>query len=212
MKYLTKEWYAAMQLVHKEGLYREIPDADYSDEEINGFIQKRLSEDASFKDTYNTFMQNIADFSPKWLKEVVDLRLIALGMLPSFAYKRLSAEIESAKKDCMACENQFNEATSLQRLPAILMKSFTIHDARLFFLGKSGNKIVMTFDLSYGSRTIQFLDATVITDELPASMDVRFLYNEIYRVGLNFEIHMLFEGKEGELYYYTLQCSDVATE
>ena len=70
----------------------------------------------------------------------------------------------------------------------------------------------MTFDLSYGSRTIQFLDATVITDELPASMDVRFLYNEIYRMGLNFEIHMLFEGKEGELYYYTLQCRDIATE
>ena len=212
MKYLTKEWYAAMQLVRREGMYREIPDADYSDEEINGFIQKRLSEDASFKDTYNLFMQNIADFSPKWLKEVVDLRLIALGMLPSFAYKRLASEIESAKKDCMAGENQFNEATSLQRLPAILMKSFTIHVARLFFLGKSGNKIVMTFDLNYGSRTIQFLDATVLTDELPTSMDVRFLYNEIYRVGLNFEIHMLFEGKEGELYYYTLQCSDVATE
>lgn len=212
MKYLTKEWYAAMQLVRREGMYREIPDADYSDEEINGFIQKRLSEDASFKDTYNSFMQNIADFSPKWLKEVVDLRLIALGMLPSSAYKRLSAEIEGARKDCLAGENQFNEATSLQRLPAILMKSFTIHDARLFFLGKSGNKIVMTFDLSYGSRTIQFLDATVITDELPASMNVRFLYNEIFRVGVNFEIHMLFEGKEGELFYYTLQCSGVATE
>lgn len=212
MKYLTKEWYAAMQLIRREGMYREIPDADYSDEEINGFIQKRLSEDASFKDTYNSFMQNIADFSPKWLKEVVDLRLIALGMLPSFAYKRLAAEIDGARKDCMAGENQFNEATSLQRLPAIFMKSFTIHDAKLFFMGKSGNKIVMTFDLSYGSRTIQFLDATVITDELPASMDVRFLYNEIYRVGLNFEIHMLFEGKEGELFYYTLQCSDIATE
>lgn len=212
MKYLTKEWYAAMQLVRREGMYREIPDADYSDEEINGFIQKRLSEDASFKDTYNSFMQNIADFSPKWLKEVVDLRLIALGLLPSSAYKRLALEIEGARKDCLAGENQFNEATSLQRLPAILMKSFTIHDARLFFLGKSGNKIVMTFDLSYGSRTIQFLDATVITDELPASMNVRFLYNEIFRVGVNFEIHMLFEGKEGELFYYTLQCSGVATE
>ena len=212
MKYLTKEWYAAMQLVRKEGLYREIPDADYSDEEINGFIQKRLSEDTSFRDTYNTFMQDIADFSPKWLKEEVDLRLIALGMLPSFAYKKLSEEIEGARKDYQAGENQFNEAISLQRLPAALMKSFTIHDARLFFLGKSGNKIVMTFDLSYGSRTIQFLDATVLTDELPTSMDVRFLYNEIFRVGVNFEIHMLFEGKEGELFYYTLQCSDVATE
>ena len=101
MKYLTKEWYTAMQLVRREGMYREISDADYSDEEINGFIQKRLSEDASFKDTYNLFMQNIADFSPKWLKEVVDLRLIALGMLPSFAYKRLSAEIEGARKEIL---------------------------------------------------------------------------------------------------------------
>ncbi|MCR4679623.1 MAG: DUF4085 domain-containing protein [Lachnospiraceae bacterium] len=209
MKYLTKEWYIASQLYAKENCFEEIPDKKYSDEEIETLHSNKLSDADFFEENYQLFMDNPNLFRPKWILDAVDHRLVALGLLPSSAYKRLSEEIAKAKDYCLQSEANFKKISEAQTIPNKLADLNNLHDTKPIELKTIGSDIQLTLT-GHGTYKLVMQNAQVIEDEISdSSDDILFLNYELYNTPTGYNFHMMFWGNNNALYYYTLDCSDI---
>ena len=213
MKYLTKEWYNAMQRCSGENYYKEIPDKVYSDSEIEKFCHERFTSGDCSEENYAYFLKNCADFEPKWLTESVDPRLVALGLLPTSAYKRLIKEIAEAKEIYLAAEKGYTENVDSRLADSIMGTDFSFHDSEISDLSLPGNDCVM--NLSYGNDSckITFTDATVTEDEISSeNRPLKLLDFELYKIPEGYNMHMLFDVDFKKRCYFTVNCSDIVLE
>lgn len=171
---------------------------------------------SNFRSAYNAELRNAKAFYPKWLSEEVNPKLIALGLLPESTYKKYKEEIRKVKSEWNRINRNAEKAQKAEKIPDKLNELLDLHDAKLLSFRKKGKNYIMDiqkdgdfFEDECRYRTLIFQDTKII--ERDAGIyppNTRYLYYEIYRCDIGYEIHIMFWTSKG-LSYLTLECSGV---
>ena len=183
-----------------------------------------------FRDIYRGMLRHGALRFPAWVQESVDIRLLALGRIPESAYKRLKKEEQLNRR---AFDKIMTEATVVleqQDIPQEIRSCFNFHDSNVLAIKKvrSDVELYLRKDGGWtGNATpyikIIFKNVQKFDREKGFSLRPKFdtygersssciyLYDELYRTGEAYEIHMLFCTPKS-LRYLTICSEDIQFE
>lgn len=170
---------------------------------------------------------------PDWIRDEVDIRLIALGYLPKSVYARLKVEQKRNRAEFNKIERAAQKALSkeAEKIPDELRKHFGFHDGDIFSLKNYGDDLIMTikqdcavFENETPYVRVTFIGGKIIERDDNIKFDHRkieydgteydaycqWLYEELYKTPDGYEAHMLLA--EGDLGYLTIECRDIKTE
>ncbi|MDE7164314.1 MAG: DUF4085 domain-containing protein [Clostridiales bacterium] len=170
---------------------------------------------------------------PDWVKDKVDIRLIALGYLPKSVYDRLKVEQKRNRCEFNKIEREAKKALAKQaeKIPERIMQQFGFHDGEIVSLKKIGDDLIMTIKVDcvpfedetpYARVTfvggnvaerddnLKFEHRKVKYDEVEYDAHCTWLYEELYKTEDGYEAHMLLT--EGALGYLTITCRDIKIE
>lgn len=170
---------------------------------------------------------------PDWVKDEVDIRLIALGYLPKSVYDRLKAEQKRNRVEFNKINREAKKALAKQakEIPDRISQHFGFHDGQVMSLENIGDDIVMIINIDgipaedetpfarvtfVGGEVVE-RDANLKFARRKVSYDGEehdayciWLYEGLYKTEDGYEAHMLFD--EGELGYLTIRCRDIKIE
>lgn len=121
MRVYTKEWHELSDFLVTVEDFEPVEDKEYTDAEIEELYQKRLEkylddqremsreypnddffvekdEIEFFEEMYNDSLEDPDEDVPAWIRESVDPRLLALGVLPESVYSKLKEEMTLKQK------------------------------------------------------------------------------------------------------------------
>lgn len=121
MRVYTKEWHELSDYLVTVEDFEPVEDKEYTDAEIEELYQKRLEkylddqremsreytdddffdekdEIEFFEEMYNDSLEDPDEDVPAWIRESVDPRLLALGVLPESVYSKLKEELTLKQK------------------------------------------------------------------------------------------------------------------
>ena len=121
MRVYTKEWHELSDYLVTVEDFEPVEDKEYTDAEIEELYQKRLEkylddqremsreypdddffvekdEIEFFEEMYNDSLEDPDEDVPAWIRESVDPRLLALGVLPESVYSKLKEEMTLKQK------------------------------------------------------------------------------------------------------------------
>lgn len=167
---------------------------------------------------------------PDWVRDEVDIRLIALGYLPKSVYDRLKVEQKRNRVEF----NKINRAAEktlrkqAKEIPERISQHFGFHDGEIMTFRNIGDDIEMivkvngvVFDDETPYVRVTFIDGKVIERDSHLKFERRkvdydgeqrdayctWLYEGLYKTEDGYEAHMLLS--EGELGYLTIACRDI---
>lgn len=185
-----------------------------------------------FRENYEDELEEPDEDIPAWIRESVDPRLIAMGVLPEGAYKRLMAEEEELQKRFDELDEAADEA--YEKMCADLPDEYSGISDDLdemegeFLIGKEhkDDELILTFagwddEGDPVKRTATFESVKIIEDEgleINAELDedgeytsdCDLDYHELYYENGRFEVHMLFD--DGNKKYLTFSCDSITIE
>lgn len=242
MRIYTKEWHILLESFGNIDMFEPIEDKEYSDEDIVGLYQKMLEkylneEEGSavdFEEEYRDALEDPDMDIPKWVRDSVDPRLIALGLLPESVYNKLEAEeAENEKKfdelDAEAdrlldeMEELFPEeyeeiSDELDELLAEYVSGVAIEDGNYIM-----ELAIWGEEEDQSKRKVVFKNAEFIENEEPVihsqidedgdiETDCELADCEVYFENDAFEVHMLLDNAENGFKYVTLRCDDITID
>lgn len=170
---------------------------------------------------------------PDWVKNEVDIRLIALGYLPKSVYNRLKTEQKQNKAAFDKIESEAKKVLGKEskKIPERILSQFGFHDGAVLSLTQSGEDLVMTVE-TYGVpfegespyTRVTFTNGKIIERDENLTFETRlfelngvqcksqcsWLYDELYKTESGYEAHMLIADKS--LGYLTIACDDIVIE
>lgn len=214
-------------------LYGAPDDAPGSDGALDDDVFDERDARRRFFERYRHNIKTAQAYYPEWMLRSVDLRLIALELLPSSAYDRYEAECRAIRERNEAMHREFERVSLAENVPEAIDSALDLHDASLLSLRKSKRDLVMTVNKGWANegdltcyRRVTFKNAEAIErdrglrsrrkcgpdGQLLSCVD--FLYSEVYRRENGFEVHMMFFNrlKRSSLAYLTVSCSGVEYE
>lgn len=161
--------------------------------------QAKANFEKTFSVSLNTFKENLPD---DILQKVADIRVLALGIASQEVKQEITRyckqnekRFASARKDYIKTHIEYQK----QHLELPFDEDIaSLHDCNVVFCRKRGNDITLTFDgggLFAKATTIRMINCKIIKQDAPLH-SARFLYNESYKSGDGYEIHLLFEKNE----------------
>lgn len=159
---------------------------------------------------------------PDWVKDKVDIRLIALDYLPKSVYDRLKTEQKQNKAafDKIEREARKTLVKESKKIPERIKSEFGFHDGSVLSIKQIGVDLVMMIEVDgipFEGGTpyvrVTFTNGKIIErDENIEADDVRctWLYDELYKTEIGYEAHMLLTNKD--LCYLTISCDDLVIE
>ena len=224
MKYLTKQWYCDIQRTSYYYRFHVSKKAEvFSEEYFLYLYKKRLREHKIWCkelakeecEIYNE-MEAIADFERMYanalleakenipkdiILKVADLRILALSIVSSDIYREL-------KDYCKFLDNQTKKAMEeyyiyykqiKESLPAGI-QNLNMHDCEITDASFDGNDFVMNIDSDSGYVEISklVLRNAKIIQHIENLVGATWLYNEVYLVDGQYELHILFLTKNWE--------------
>ena len=170
---------------------------------------------------------------PDWVKDEVDIRLIALGYLPKSVYDRLKAEQKRNRIEFNKINREAKKVLAKQakEIPERISQHFGFHDGEILSFQNAGDDIVMIIKddgVSFENQTpyvrIVFAGGEVVTRDDNLKFEHRkfsldgvehdayciWLYEGLYKTDDGYEAHMLLA--EDELGYLTIRCRDIIIE
>lgn len=219
MKYMTKEWYQAMQNIHHHTFIKHIDEKvkNFSNSYFNKIYikeeqaQKELYGPIDFNNYFNARLNDTQKLPDTILNEVSDIRMLALGYATQETYDKIKEysianynAFEKAMKDYHNCvKKQFKN-----KIPDFEKESF--HDSQITNFAQKGNDYIIEID-NEGAFTeinnIVFKSAEIVKQEGPIEKSW-WLYNEIYKVDGKYEIHFLLWSDDA-LNDLILTCDDI---
>lgn len=185
-----------------------------------------------FRENYNDFLEEPDEDIPAWIRESVDVRLLAMGALPEGAYKKLMAEEEKLQErfdelDAAADEALEDMYASMPDEYKGILDDFDELDGDYVIgIEREGDELCLMLygwdeDAEPVKRTVTFDGVSIIEDEgitIDCEIDedgdymsnCDLSYHEIYFENDRFEVHMLFD--DGEQKYLTLSCDGISIE
>ena len=182
-----------------------------------------------FHVSYRGGLRHGASYYPEWLCKEVDMRLLALHLIPESAYKRLKEE------DAYIEEIERYEAEALsvlrsQDIPEEIKQKFNFHDADVLELKKVGSDVELylnrdglqlegespyakvTFkNVSMLDREKGLVFRKKTKNDGKVGSSCQFLYDELYRTEEGYEVHMMLWTPKA-LKYLTVKCEDMEIE
>lgn len=182
---------------------------------------------ACFQSCYRAMLRHSSAHYPQWLREAVDKRLLALNRIPESAYRRLKQEEQNDRRAFRKIERAAQTTLAAQDIPETVRAAFQFHDAHLLSLKKVRSNVEMVLrrdggwpgDASPYFRII-FQDVCLLDREKGLTIRTRtdadgikvsncqYLYDELYRTGDGYEIHILLWTRKA-LRYLTIRCRDI---
>lgn len=225
MKYMTKEWYKnivknhfpfKLEITNYDKNYLSIEDI-FSKEYNNRFneMKKNLPkgyEEEVFNEIFNSYVINTKKFfDTEVLERVSDIRLLALGKAFKEEYNFINEEI--LKKDAMqAYDNYYNTIKS--EIPENISRNLYLHDCLINNIMKTKDKVIIEIDCSqeYGNvKSITFENYKIMKEEMNFNGGY-WLYEEIYIVNNQYELHVLIDvpsKKNANLGYFTIRAQNI---
>ena len=238
MRFLTKEWYQAMQstALHvmleidlRAGTFSE----KYFRELYNARLQKwfdiraklcnalempfdKDAERKSFAKGYRTNKKIIVERIPdEILRQVADIRVLALNCCTEEVKCLITSFSEANHKFIEETMSAYKSFAHSQFSDAddVLLKRFHFHDEEVKSSRRIGNDWVIDFgECSEGYsqiRYVRFKNASVLKQE-KRLYGAWWLYEELYKTQSGYEVHVLLD-KNG-LIEFILSCDDVVLE
>lgn len=170
---------------------------------------------------------------PDWVKDEVDIRLIALGYLPKSVYDRLKVEQKRNRAEFNRIERKARKALAKQakEIPERISQHFGFHDGEILSFQNIGDDIVMmiksdgvVFEDQTPYVRVTFVGGNVIERDANLKFAHRkvsydgeehdayciWLYEGLYKTDDGYEAHMLLD--EDGLGYLTINCRDITIE
>lgn len=170
---------------------------------------------------------------PDWVKDEVDIRLIALDCLPKSVYEKLKTEQKQNKAafDKIGREARKVLGEESKKIPERILSEFGFHDGRVLSLDQVGSDLIMTVEedgVPYEGETpyvrVTFVNGKIVERDENLTFEARYyeldgvqckaqctwLYDELYKTEGGYEAHMLLADKD--LCYLTVACDDVVIE
>lgn len=181
------------------------------------------------KNLYKNNIRYTSSSYPAWVLEKVDHRLLGLELLPESIYKELKKEEQKNQRKLRKIEKEAEKVLNKQEIPEEILAMFGFHDANLLMLKKSGKDIEMVLrkDGEWSEGTTPYIRVwfkNVTFFEREKGMVIRrreeedgiysncqYLYDELYRDGNEYEIHMMFWTMKA-LRYVTIRCEEILFE
>ena len=182
-----------------------------------------------FEECYKNMLRYGGDQYPAWVRDTVDMRLIALNRMPASAYDRLKAEEKKNRRAFDRIMKNAENALSAEDIPERIREPLNFHDACLLRLKKCGKSLEMTLRKDGGWPTgtpyikIIFKNVSRIEREKGFTLRITpdeegvfrssciYLYDEIYKTDMDFELHLLLSAPSG-LRYLTIRAEDILFE
>lgn len=185
-----------------------------------------------FEEDYRDNLEEPDEDIPQWVRDEVDPRLIAMGVLPEGVYKKLMAQEEKMQERFDALDEAADEA--LEEMYAQMPDEYT---DLLDDMDNLDGDYVTGCEMSDGDLTVTLAgwdedgedvinrivmsDAEIIEDEGLSitsgtdedgdiESDCDLLYHEVYWSDDRFEVHMMFENHG--LRYLTVRCGSLSIE
>lgn len=186
-----------------------------------------------FNEVYMGAEKHLRDHYPEWIFEEVDSRLLALGLIPADAYRRLKVEEEKNSKEYdRMIKHAWNAINREEdKLPSEIAAALEYHDAAVLAIQPQGNDIEMLLAIDgecrqpeitpytrvvlQNSTFLEFDDNICIEHTIEPDGDLRsdchFLYREIYLTEKgNYEVHLMVWNNGPK--YITFLCSGLDVE
>jgi len=183
-----------------------------------------------FEAAYNGGLKHGYMRFPEWVKDEVDIRLIALGFLPKSVFDRLKTEEKQNKAEFDKINRNARKALEKEskKIPERILSEFVFHDGTVLSLEKNGADWVMTINedfVPFEGETpytrVTFTNGRIAERDENLTFEVRtfeidgqqygsqcsWLYEELYKTENGYEAHMLLADKE--LCYLTIACDDI---
>ena len=185
-----------------------------------------------FEDNYRDFLEEPDEDIPAWIRDSVDVRLLAMGALPEGAYKKLMAEeeamqerfdeLDEAAED--ALEDIYEELSMVMpdEYPMLLEDLDQLDGEYVLGIQLSGDELEIEIsgwdeEGDEAIYTVRFDEVEVLEDEGldvhsgkdedgDTESDCELLYSELYIEDGRPEVHMLFDNNG--LRYLTFRCSE----
>jgi len=227
MKYMTKEWYEAMQNVSIDAdpKLRVSRKAESYCEDYYKYLYKK-KEKTWLKDRVNKtkddFKQDTewqisllqSSLPDKILHKVADIRVLALGYASCDVLKDITAFCEECRRIVTSAPRMYQEK-HWDFLTAEEKDFFSssFHDCTVTSCRKRGNDLIISFDNSGGFTNIDNLilkNCVVLKQEQPLHGSW-WLYDEVYKTDIGYEIHVLLQSrsKKRELIDFIVSATEV---
>lgn len=170
--------------------------------------QEKIKFNQTFKNNVNYLQRNLPD---KVLQKVVDIRVLALNRTSDDIKKEITTY-------CKANESAVNLALKsywkgykenfINGEPSFA-ENFNFHDCKVISCSIKGKDLILTLDNSGGFTDINeviFKNYSIIKQD-SLLLDAWWLYEEIYKSDIGYEIHALLE--KNELIDFIVTASDV---
>lgn len=220
--------YAELKEFTKRQMERELE--EYENREP--FDEEEAKE--IFEENYRDFLEEPDEDIPKWVRDSVDVRLLAMGALPEGAYKKLMAEeeamqerfdeLDEAAED--ALEDIYEELCEVMpdEYPRLIEDLDELDGEYVLSIHRDGDELEIGLsgwdeEGEPVKRTALFEGVQIIEDEeaaveaeidedgdLTSNCDLEC--HELYFEDGRFEVHFLLD--DGELKYLTFSCDDIS--
>lgn len=238
MRYLTKEWYMTMQDTGLGVMLQPDDRAEtYSEpyfralfrEQQNKWLESRKeicpileidfdpeAERRTFRRMYRSEKMRYARrLPPEILREVADLRVLALGRAGDSVCRKIRDHAASCKSRVdQTMRECFDDARRhLGETDASLLETFHFHDERVLSFRKRGRDYRLSFycdgDRDCQVMKIRFVNA-VIQKQEKRLHGAWWLYEELYKTDSGYEVHVLLDRNgRTDLTELILTCDDV---
>lgn len=174
---------------------------EFKEEELGGLT---LSD--KFDDKIKLALQGLKEkLDKEFFKEVMDVRVLALGYATEEIYRRLENLSNENEKFVNSKIKEYADYLRENMNEGLAILDEDLHDSFITKIEKKDNDLCMSLEvIGSSNKMIIFKDYEIILDE--GIEDGYWLYNEVYRTGSGLEIHIL--ASTDELKEMIIRCSE----
>lgn len=233
MRYLTKQWYQTMQ-DSGLGVCLEVDEraAEFSEDiyqtlrtqKLARWLREReevcqvlgesidpMEEERSFDEFCARELETYRTRTPEHiLTKVADLRVLAVGYCTREVFRDLEHYAQQCREQTEQTMDQAWEEIKAQGLDKAFTGEHSLHDSVIRSMDREGEDLVIEFERDEVEwpeiKAVRFRDAVIRKQEQDVE-NAWWLYDEIWRTGEGYEIHVLLWRDDG-VFELTVQCRD----
>ena len=179
------------------------------------FNRKEIEKE--FEEMQKSLQEYYKKAFPDFISEKVDIRFLSLNLMPKTNYNNLKEYEDKNKKEFEEIELLADKELNSQNITEHIQNLFFgLHDAKIIKIEQNNLDCIITIISEEDKKVVlKFENSEFIENELEEYIKkdleeygVFWLYNELYKVDNNYELHILVDTEDG-LKYITIRCKDI---
>ncbi|RPK29546.1 hypothetical protein EDO6_00169 [Paenibacillus xylanexedens] len=174
------------------------------------FDEKKCKEEYKESMEWN-FRYKAENLPQKIVEQIADIRVFTLGYCTREVMLQLKKQSAENRREMERVSNEYREAIIAQGIPDEIHRRVQFHDCTVTEL-LTGDEVVIRFDTRGGFTDINKL--TLVAPEIIKQdggiVGTYWLYQELYRIDNEYELHVLFDGEN--MPELIVRCADMLVE